>query len=497
MNGIALNEDNSHFFTSRAHQKMTMETVDAWVDQYARTQVSHLLLSPNAMRTSYGSRIWDPIWKGYDPQGADDQPLLASLLPEKRPLARNWIQTAWALDQSGIDVYARWIDGARRHGISPWLSMRMNDVHDVGDPRSYMHSDFWREHPEFRRVPYRFTAWTDRAFDYGRQEVREHHFRLIEELAQRYDFDGLELDWMRFGFHFRPGHEGEGSDILTAFTERVRRLLDGFEKTRGHRIRLGARVPSRPQTALGLGMDAVTWSRRGLIDWLVITPFWATIEPDMPARLWRSLLAGSGVELCAGLELLLKPYPGWQRQSNSLETARSAALALLHDGSDRIYLYNYMDSETTMDRSEDYPRLLRELGDPAAMARQPRRHVLTYADTWAEGEPPAVALPAKVRAGHACAFRLPIGPQPASGKAFVALALDPACGASGHDVNVRINGELCGQGEDVELQKPCPDEPVWRFPLSVKDLRPGHNVVEVEAKKPLSLTWVEIAIYPQ
>ena len=44
-------------------------------------------------------------------------------------------------------------------------------------------------------------------------EVRKHHMALIHELAQRYDFDGLELDWMRFGFHFRPGHEREGAQI--------------------------------------------------------------------------------------------------------------------------------------------------------------------------------------------------------------------------------------------------------------------------------------------
>ncbi|MDF2668153.1 MAG: hypothetical protein K0R67_459 [Paenibacillus sp.] len=33
--------------------------------------------------------------------------------------------------------------------------------------------------------------------------------------------------------------------------------------------------PSRPQTARGLGMDAVEWARQGLIDMLVITPLWS------------------------------------------------------------------------------------------------------------------------------------------------------------------------------------------------------------------------------
>jgi hypothetical protein len=495
MTGIALNEDNSHFFSTRAGKPLTVETVDALVDQYAGTQVTHLLLSPNSMRTSYGSRVWDPIWRGYDPQGPDDQPLLASLTPEGRTRARNWIHTAWALDQAGIDVYARWIARARQHGIAPWLSMRMNDIHNVDDERCYIHSEFWREHPEFRRVPYRFTAWNDRAFDYGRPEVRDYHFKLIEELAERYDFDGLELDWMRFGSHFRPGHEASGAELLTEFTERVRRLLDGWELRRGHKIRLGARVPSRPQTALGLGMDAITWAKRGLIDWLVVTPFWATSEPDMPMELWRALLFGTNVELCAGLELLLRPFPASKPfQTNSLETVRGAALSLLQRGADRIYLFNYMDSETTIDRADDYARLLRETGDPAAMIGLPRRHVLTFADTWAVGEPQSAALPASVGAGSWHAFRVHIGPRPATGEAFAVLAVDPANGATGEAITLRVNGEPCGVATSAPPMKPGPEEPAWRYRVPQSALQDGYNVIELQSKMALQVTWVELAI---
>ncbi len=168
MSGIALNEDNSHFFYTRAGQPLDAALVDALIDQYAGTQVAEMMLCPNCMRTSYASQVWDPIWRGYQPGGPDDQPLLASLKPQDRVGARKWIHTAWQLAHDGIDVYERWIARCRRHGISPWLSMRMNDVHNVDDERCYIHSEFWREHPEYRRVPYRFAEWPDRAFDYGR-----------------------------------------------------------------------------------------------------------------------------------------------------------------------------------------------------------------------------------------------------------------------------------------------------------------------------------------
>ena len=342
--------------------------------------------------------------------------------------------------------------------------MRMNDIHNVDDEQSFMHSEFWRQHPEFRRTPYRFSFWTDRAFDYGWQEVREYHFALIAELSEHYDFDGIELDWMRFGFHFRPGHEAEGAGLLTAFTERVRRLLDGWEKRRGHRIRLGARVPSRPHTTLDLGMDATGWAHRGLVDWLVITPFFSTSEPDMPVEIWKQLLRGTGVELCAGMELLVRPYPTVKGfQTNSLETLRGAALSLLHRGADRIYLFNYMDSETTIDDAGEYPVLLREIGDIGMMNSKARRHVLTYTDTWAVGDPQTDALPAQIPTGGWHAFRLHIGPKPEHGVANVVLAFDPADGGPGEGAEIRVNGEPCKVAEAATLSKPCPEQPAWRY----------------------------------
>jgi hypothetical protein len=157
--GIALNEDDSHYFSTRAGKQLDGTLVDSWVDQYANTQVRELMLCPNAMRTSYASKVWDPIWRGYDPTGPDDQPLLASSPPLDRVRARQWIHTAWQLAQMGIDVYERWIKRAREVGISPWISTRMNDIHNVDDERSYIHSEFWRANPQLRRVPYRFAAW--------------------------------------------------------------------------------------------------------------------------------------------------------------------------------------------------------------------------------------------------------------------------------------------------------------------------------------------------
>jgi len=498
MPGIALNEDDSHFFYTRAGSRLDEAAVAAWVDQYAGTQVQELLLCPNCMRTSYASSVWDPIWLGYHPAGPDDQPLLASTPPELRATARTWIHTAWQLDQDGIDPYAIWIERARQLGLSPWLSMRMNDIHYVNDERSYLHSELWRRRPDLRRVPYRALEWRDRAFDYGQAEVRAYHLRLVEELAARYDCDGLELDWMRFGFHFRPGHEAAGAVLLTGLVQEVRRLLDDWQQRRGHRIKLGARVPSRPQTALGLGMDALTWARQGLVDMLVITPFWESCEPDMPVEIWRALLEGTQVTLAAGLEINVRPDPHTLQQPGSLETTRGAAISLLDRGADRIYLFNFMDDATGAVPllSRDYPALLRQVGSRETMAGHPRRHVLTFADTWATGEPPALPLPKACRAGWWHAFRLPIGPAPGQERVQVRLGLCVGGVAEAQALEVRLNGERCCFEGEADLESPRPSFPLYAWAVAPAAARRGYNVIEVIPGADLTIGWVEVGIAP-
>jgi hypothetical protein len=496
MKGICLNEDDSNYYSSHAGEKITREVLDEWVEQYAGSQVETLMLCVNCMRTSYGSEVWDPIWKGYDPQGADDQPLLASLTPEDRKGARDWIHTAWKIYDDGIDIYEEWIDRCRICGISPWISMRMNDIHNVDDERSYIHSTFWREHPEYRRVRYNSTRWADKAFDYGIKEVRDYHFKLIEEIAERYDFDGIELDWMRFGYHFGPGHEAQGAAILSGFMKEVRDLMDVWEKRRGHRILIGVRVPSRPQTAIDLGMDAVTWAKKGLADLVVVTPFWETIETDMPVETWKQLLDGTGAVLAAGLEHLLRPYQGSDlRQSNSLETLRGAAVSFLSRGVDCIYLFNYMDNQIFLD-GDEYQKSIHQVGSMDTMAGKPRRHVLTYPDTRAVGEARTSVLPLKCMKGQLSDLRLHIGPKPEKGKISVIL------GAGGIEMNgssckVLVNGCICSFEGSSFIGKPRPESDLYSYDVPFSAAVNGYNIIEILTEEDLVIVWAEMYIVPE
>ena len=110
---LVINEDNSHFFGTRKPEDMTLDGLHAFVDQYARSAVTHLFLNANAMRASYRSTVRDAIW---DPVAG------------KEPMDL-WPQNCKRLFEAGLDPYEVWINRCREKGISPWVSMRMNDVH--------------------------------------------------------------------------------------------------------------------------------------------------------------------------------------------------------------------------------------------------------------------------------------------------------------------------------------------------------------------------------
>ena len=359
---LILNEDDSHFFSSRRSEDMTRAGLEAFIDQYADSAITHLFLCPNAMRASFRSRTRDAIW---DPvNGSEPQDL--------------WPQNAKRLDAAQLDPYEIWIGRCRQRGISPWLSMRMNDVHSVDDPNHFLHSTFWRNHPECWRVPHGSASpWVNRALNYAHADVREHQMAFVRELLERYDPDGLELDWMRFGYHLTPGREREEARVLTEFVREVRALTHDWSEKRGHAILLGVRVPAHPDAAAGLGMDAVLWTREGLVDLVVPCPFWASSDFDIPVELWLERLgeATSRVTVAPGIEYNSRPWSGGAAVANDLASLRGFAASAYFRGAHSLYLFNWMDSETRPVGADEYAQLLRDR-DLSASCTERR------ADTW-------------------------------------------------------------------------------------------------------------------
>ena len=504
MKGIILNSDADNFVWSRRAEHMTLDGLQEQMDHYATGQVSHVFLNVNYMRTLYASETWENFWEGNNPETTPEE----------------WIRNAWLLHEQGLDPIAVWIARLRERGVSPWVSMRMNDCHFTqSDPQYTLNSSFWREHPEYWRAP-KGRGYHDRCLNYRIPAVREYSMSLVRELVQRYDADGLELDWLREPFCFAPGEEEKGRVILTRFMNEVRELTERWSKKRGHAIELAAHVPAHSEAAFGWGIDAVRWAKEGLIDVLIPSPRWATADFDIPIERWREMIgkAEKHVTFAAGMELRIAPYEGSAASRNNIEFMRGFSATHLSRGADQIYLYNHFDGPegaavtTTVDDPEEWRAILAEAGRLETVNGKPRRHIVTYADIEPPGGMLPRPLPAALVAGAPLRFRIHTGPKPSGGRAFVRVGLSKGPCGNAYDVEgaklaVRLNGAKCMGLDDLKGIKSHPvykqplfgdSDRVAQFEVPGGGMKRGYNEIEVElverGTSNQKIVWVEMYI---
>ena len=513
MAGIVINEDNSHYFSDRGKDGADEESLCGLARHYCVGQVVEVCYNFNAQRVNVSGMPCEPVWAGTEDRGAEGVFFRGRRLS---PDSADWIRGARSLDEKGIDPYAVWLSETRRLGRRASLSMRMNDVHCVNDPDNFMHCAFWREHPEYRIDPVSGDpAWFVAELDYARPEVRSYALDLIRSVLERYDCDGLELDWMRFGHHLAHGRLEEGRTLLTGFHREVRKLADIAEKRLKHPVEVTARVPADPVAAWDMGYDVAAWVHEGLVAGVVPTAFWATTDTAMPIGFWRRLL-GDKVRIDAGLELLVRPYPASQPVLDRPGFLAAQAADCLYQGADRIYLFNHMDSGTCMPDIAAYYRLLNAAGTLQTVSAQPRRHVLTYRDTRPFGEPVGGVLPQRLSGEKPFSepLRIEVGPKPEPGRSCrVILGFDTA---QPLPVEVRLNnvklsllrsGPPPEQEEDLpaafrqagkrNLTRPFPESTASLAEFEADGLAAaGANIITVRLTGSAEgqITWAEISV---
>jgi hypothetical protein len=238
---------------------------------------------------------------------------------------------------------------AKRRGVEALLTFRMNDDHG----NDFLATKFLQDHPEFRlgTEPYRGLG----AMDFGRDEVRDYTFRLIEEAMTRYDCDGIELDFNRFPAFFKDDPIETRVTKMNDLVRRVREMLDRLGDQRHKRLTLAVRVPSNygrtpptPQTARDIGCDVAAWAKQGWVDFVSVSEFLFE-RGDLPIAQWRD--AVPGVPLYGGIECTR----GGDRPNLTADEYRAAATALARQGVDGIYLFNFFTSREGGEKAYDPP----------------------------------------------------------------------------------------------------------------------------------------------
>ena len=520
-----INEDFSHFFYTRTQDEMDVAHLEAFIDQYAGGKVTHLFLNPNARKANFRSKtreaFWDPV-PGYSAEEVAEQ-------LTKRPEYKVHFDNVRLLYEKGIDPYDVWIRRCREKDISPWLSMRMNDTHRVGslDQVDLMRSEFWNSHPELWREP-NVRSRAGSCFDYAHQAVRDHQFAFIQELLERYDPDGIELDWTRHIFHLRKDHIHEDAHFIDGFVRDVRKLTNEWAILRGHDIGLAVRIPSFPDDAEMLGLNADRWAKNGWVDMLIAAPHYETTDYDVRLDRWRERIgeAATRIRLLAACELRTQAFPdaqvGWylwkpahyqmSSANNSTPGWTDHELPLLYGfidnarfrGTDGIYLFNWFDSGHDI-LSDNYRKLLSEGVEPEIVTARERRYPVTYRDNaWFIDlviSPPAFSYNTQLpkETDMAATIHMPMGNVPKNGAVFLILGFDKRDGIESATFTASLNGVTLGPHEDEnDLWRLAHPQRAVRFRCPLEALRAGENEMTLQPTTgdTQRLIWAELRYIP-
>jgi len=338
--------DARHYYLFVFEPPMKLE--DAWmpIDEVAGTAVDTFIYGFACGGLFYDSKV--------------GQRAYADLLPFQS--AANW--RAWENMQSlidrGLDPLNVLIDRAHYYGMDFFGSMRMGGGYLGMDPAHTIGvSGAWAPGPGGR----------ENQPDFGRAEVRDHQFAVLEEIATKYPVEGLELDFAFTTFYFKPDEVQKNTPLMTDY---VRKISEMVRNRPGKPGEVGVRVFPTEEMCLAAGLDVRTWVREGIVDFVVPLLYaYFILDPDTPID-W---LVQEAHKADVSVYGMLQPY--WRneedmREINATPAMMRAVAANYWDyGVDGLYTFFLRWPLGQVERG-----ILTELGDPEVVKEKSKHYVL-------------------------------------------------------------------------------------------------------------------------
>jgi hypothetical protein len=270
----------------------------------------------------------------------------------------------------GTDPLQVMIGFCRENDLEIFWGMRMNDTHDTKNP--LLRPQWKVDHPEYlmgteARPPKR-GGWT--RVNFGRKEVRDMAFAVIEDVCRRYDVDGIELDFFRHPLFFKAQAQGgeateEDRQAMTGLIRRVRTAADEAAERRDKPLLIAMRLPDTVGYCRAIGIDLKVWLEERLLDIMIPSGYFQLAS-------WRDT-----VKMCHEHDVAvypclsnctLKDLSARKRRMN-IETYRARAMNVWASGADGIQIFNCFDPT--------HP-LWRELGSPETLHGLTKHYYCTY-----------------------------------------------------------------------------------------------------------------------
>jgi hypothetical protein len=507
------------------------KAIHRFVENLAASGIDTFLVNPNASRAWYPSKVIPTILDGYQRgdreyfrghaicQGYTDRAGEEKFIDRVMPFMN--------LYQDLLDAKVDWLAEAakacRLHKVSPWVTVRMNDFHGHRNiDGSYFNLPLLKNpamrlkngaySPTMRDPDYRG------ALNYEKAEVRALMFAQIKEVVEDYDYEGLELDWLRNPLCCEPNATPETVAMMSDWIREVRELTQRRAQQTGRPYPLGLRIPGRLETVKSIGLDVATLCREGTLDFVSPSGFWCTTW-EMPHDELRRAL-GDGVSIYGVIEDGANLLPGHSPERNLTRPIRfisSSREALYANaagkhalGIDGIEWFNFYctDQVRLPGIISDY-RCLRDVHRPEFLRGQPKHYTFSTGGSFLVQPPFEIVpqLPLVLHPGWSHPFRLPMAAEPADRglELVVQIVLKADESVAALPVSINECWPRLDHTRTDRLLFPCGSLTHhtsehqghnFRFPVSL--VRDGWNEIVVEngGDKPITIVCIELAIRP-
>jgi hypothetical protein len=445
------------------------------VDLLADSGVDTVMVNPTEQHAWYPSRAFPKVYRDYR---RGDREFFRGHLPctfrepEKIPaIVDAWLDAQVEfmnrfldLEEAGVDWVAEMAKACRRRQVSPWLTIRMNDIHGSGNRQgSYMNCPLFKD-PQYclsgeALNPRDGVSMYYQALNYGKKEVRDYLFRALRELVEEYDYEGMELDWLRNPFCCEPNSSPETIELITGWIAEIRALTEAKARRTGRPYALGLRIPGTLGLLRSIGLDVVALAQRGLIDFISPSNFWQT-SWDMPHDQFKQLL---GPEMT--VFGVIEDAPNWlpacspkhnisgpRMLSASAELLRGNAAGKLVLGADGIEFFNFFCTDSdphfegkvydfTPGRLANYGAI-RGLDKLAALRGKAKQYTFSnlIGGNWYPPYELPEQLPAIIEPQWRRSFRLPMCAEPRQAGMELVLQVVVEKSATSADIGVSFNG---------------------------------------------------------
>lgn len=505
--------------------------IHRYVENLARSGVDTFLVNANASRAWYPSKVIPTILDGYKRgdreyfrghaicQGAT-APAEVEKFIDRMIAFMNLYQDL--LDQH-VDWLAEAATACRANKVAPWVSIRMNDFHGSKNIDGSFFNVPLLKNPAMRLSHSGYSPTMHEpsyrtALNYEKPEVRALMFAQIKEVVEDYDYEGLELDWLRNPLCCEPTASEATVAMMSDWIREVRALTERRARATGRPYPLGIRIPGQLETLKCIGLDVATLAREGTLDFVSPSAFWCT-SWEMPHDELRRAL-GDRVAIygviedganCLTARSPAKDLTQSVRYISSSREALHANAAGKHAlGVDGIYWYNFFCT--------DQPRLPGIISDYTSLhdaqhaeflRGKPKHYCFSTNCVW-QIQPPfdvTPQLPLTLPPTGRHPFRIPMMAEPLdknlelvvqvvlkADDTFEALPVAfnncwPKVQYTATDRLVFPCGSLTHLGQELRG---------YNFTFPISRLREGWNVVTVEngGSKPITLMSIELGVRP-